>query len=72
MPGVRTVAPKQVRFGWPSSTARSVPRWCPHSCGKEKWRVLPVGEVHDQHAACQGGRRRNAPWGRVSARQSGC
>jgi hypothetical protein len=23
--------------------------------------------MHDQHAACQGGNRRNAPWGRISA-----
>src|SRR5438093_7167642 len=36
---------------------------------KEKWRILPVGEVHDQ-PACQGGHRRNAPWTRVSASQS--
>src|SRR5512144_3191593 len=26
-------------------------RSCPGSGGKEKWRVLPVGEVHDQPAA---------------------
>jgi len=35
--------------------------WRPHSCGKEKWRILPVGEVHDQPAALAGGHRRNAP-----------
>jgi len=40
---------------------------CPDSGGKEKWRILPVGEVHDQLAALAGGHRRNAPWGRVSA-----
>jgi transposase len=28
---------------------------------KEKWRILPVGEVHDQPAALAGGHRRNAP-----------
>ena len=28
---------------------------CPESGGKEKWRILPVGEVHDQRAALQGG-----------------
>ena len=33
---------------------------------KEKWRILPVGEVHDQPAALPGGHRRNAPWGKVS------
>ena len=27
----------------------------------KKWRILPVGEVNDQRAACQGGYRRNAP-----------
>ena len=42
----------------------------PPSCGKETWRILPVGEVHHQHAACQGGHRRNTPWRRVSASQS--
>ena len=26
----------------------------------EKWRILPVGEVHDQPAALAGGHRRNA------------
>jgi hypothetical protein len=35
---------------------------------KEKWRILPVGEVHDQPAALAGGHRRNAPWGRVSGK----
>ncbi len=34
---------------------------------KEKWRILPVGEVHDQPAVWQGGHRRNAPWARVTA-----
>jgi 5-methylthioadenosine/S-adenosylhomocysteine deaminase len=43
---------------------------CPGSGGKEKWRILPVGEVHDQRAALQGGHRRNTPWARVSASQS--
>jgi hypothetical protein len=33
---------------------------------KKKWRILPVGEVHDQPAALAGGHRRNAPWARVS------
>jgi hypothetical protein len=33
---------------------------------KRKWRILPVGEVHDQPAALAGGHRRNAPWARVS------
>src|SRR5437879_11752255 len=28
---------------------------------KEKWRILPVGEVHDQPAALAGGHRRHAP-----------
>ena len=28
---------------------------------KGKWRILPVGEVHDQPAALAGGHRRNAP-----------
>src|SRR5438876_11733283 len=32
----------------------------------KKWRILPVGEVNDQRAACQGGYRRNAPWAGVS------
>jgi hypothetical protein len=36
---------------------------------KKKWRILPVGEVHDQRAAWQGGHRRNAPWARVSGRR---
>src|SRR2546426_818436 len=45
-------------------------RSCPGSGGKEKWHILPVGEVHDQHTACQGGDRRNAPWARVSASRS--
>ena len=27
-------------------------------------------EVHDQHTACQGGDRRNAPWARVSGSRS--
>jgi hypothetical protein len=44
---------------------------CPGSGGKEKWRILPVGEVHDQHAACQGGNRRNAPWGRGVSKSAG-
>jgi hypothetical protein len=35
---------------------------------KEKWRILPVGEVLDQHAACQGGHWRNAPWTNVSGK----
>jgi hypothetical protein len=43
---------------------------CPGSGGKEKWRILPVGEVDDQPAACLGGYRRNAPWARVSASRS--
>ena len=43
-------------------------RSCPGSGGKEKWRILPVGEVHDQPAALAGGHRRNAPWGRVSGK----
>jgi hypothetical protein len=42
----------------------------PESCGKEKWRILPVGEVHDQPAALAGGHRRNAPWAKVSASRS--
>jgi hypothetical protein len=33
---------------------------------KEKWRILPVGEVHDQPAALAGGHRRNAPRTNVS------
>jgi hypothetical protein len=33
---------------------------------KEKWRILPVGEVHDQPAAPAGGHRRNTAWARVS------
>src|SRR5438309_6639165 len=45
-------------------------RSCPVSGGKEKWHILPVGEVHDEHTACQGGDRRNAPWARVSASRS--
>jgi hypothetical protein len=32
---------------------------------KKKWRILPVGEVHDQPAALAGGHRRNAPWATV-------
>src|SRR5256885_5320581 len=36
----------------------------------EKWRILPVGEVHDHPAALAGGHRRNAPWARVSASRS--
>ena len=44
---------------------------CPESGGKEKWRILPVGEVHDQRAALQGGHRRNTPWARVSRKQRG-
>src|SRR5438270_10713098 len=28
---------------------------------KEEWRILSVGEVHDQPAALAGGHRRNAP-----------
>jgi hypothetical protein len=43
---------------------------CPGSGGKEKWRILPVGEVHDQPAALAGGHRRNALWQRVSANRS--
>src|SRR6185503_11906844 len=33
---------------------------------KETWRILPVGEVHDQPAALAGGHRRNAPWTNLS------
>jgi hypothetical protein len=32
------------------------------------WRILPVGEVHDQPAALAGGHRRNAPWRSVSGK----
>jgi hypothetical protein len=38
----------------------------PSSVEKEKWRILPVGEVHDQPAALAGGHRRNTPWTNVS------
>jgi len=41
-------------------------RSCPGSGGKQRWRILPVGEVPDQPAAWQGGHRRNTPWGSVS------
>src|SRR5262249_47563498 len=34
------------------------PTSCPESGGKEKWRILPDGEVHD---ALQGGHRRHTP-----------
>jgi hypothetical protein len=58
-------APTLIRNG------RSWPRPpCPGSGGKEKWRILPVGEVNDQPAALVGGHRRNAPWGSVSASPS--
>jgi len=60
--------------GWratlPSIVFGILGRSCPGSGGKEKWRILPVGEVHDQRAALQGGHRRNTPWARVSASQS--
>ena len=51
---------------------RLVDNWggVPYHVEKEKWRILPVGEVHDQRAALQGGHRRNTPWARVSASQS--
>jgi hypothetical protein len=38
----------------------------PSHVKKEKWRILPVDEVHDHPAALAGGHRRNAPWARVS------
>jgi hypothetical protein len=34
------------------------------------WRILPVGEVHDQPAALAGGHRRSASWARLSASRS--
>jgi hypothetical protein len=37
----------------------------------EKWRIHPVGEVHDQPAALAGGHRRNAPWPSVSGKPRG-
>src|SRR5262249_3399128 len=40
----------------------------PSNVEKEKWRILPVGEVHDQPAALAGGHRRNAPWRSVSGK----
>jgi hypothetical protein len=40
--------------------------WFPSRVEKEKWHILPVGEVHDQPAALAGGQRRNTPWARVS------
>src|SRR5262245_65156126 len=43
----------------------------PRHVEKEKWRILPVGEVHDQPAALAGGPRRNAPWARVSGKMRG-
>src|SRR5262245_48310875 len=54
------------------SNAHSSPD--PHrgSCGgvpghvENRWRILPVGEVHAQPAALAGGHRRNGPWRRVS------
>ena len=50
------------------SVWRRIGYWsCSGSAGKEKWRILPVGEVHDQHATCQRGHRRNAPCGRVAS-----
>ncbi|HSE46252.1 MAG TPA: transposase [Gemmatimonadales bacterium] len=33
--------------------------------------MLPVGEVHDQRAALQGGDRRTTPWARVSRKKRG-
>jgi hypothetical protein len=44
---------------------------CPESAGKEKWRILPVGEVHDQRAALQGGHRRHTPWQGYQGRSAG-
>src|SRR5205823_10978992 len=37
--------------GWLSrrQLSSSLSRSCPGSGGKEKWHILPVGEVHDQH-----------------------
>src|SRR5437762_3736002 len=46
-------------------------RSCPASGGKEKWRILPVGEVHDQRAALQGGHWRNKLCARVSRKMRG-
>ena len=46
-------------------------RWRPESCGKEKWRILPVGEAHDQPAALAGGHRRNTPWGKGISKSVG-
>ncbi len=48
------------------SNSRGPDRSCPGSGGKQRWRILPVGEVPDQPAAWQGGHRRNTPWGSVS------
>ena len=36
---------------------------------KIKWRILPVGEVHDQPAALAGGHRRNTLWAMVSRKR---
>ncbi len=41
---------------------------CPDCCGKEKWRILPVGKSNHQPTADQGGQWRNAPWTRVAGR----
>src|SRR5436309_5090462 len=55
----------QTRCGeyWPGDIARG---GVPSRGENKKWRILPVGEVNDQRAACQGGYRRNAPWAGVS------
>jgi hypothetical protein len=52
-------------IGWSSRGRRGRGGGVPIRVEKGKWRILPVGEVHDQPVALAGDHRRNAPWRRV-------
>ena len=61
----------RVRLGGhavPEQTVRRRYRVVSPVVWKFGWRILPVGEVHDQPAALAGGHRRSASWARVSGK----
>ncbi len=69
-PPPRSVTGRKLRamLGRSDLSVKAIPRGgVPGPVEKEKWRILPVGEVHDQPAAVAGGHRRNAPWERVAS-----